>query len=312
MARKPRIEYEGALYHVIIRGNQRQRVFKNIDDYQKYISLLAFYKERYKYSLYAYVLMSNHVHLLIETLQIPLSKILQGINQSYTMYFNRKYRTVGHLFQGRYKAILCDKDAYLLALVKYISLNPVRAKIAKAPGEYRWSSHHSYLKQQRNDIVDTDQVLRMFSEDKSRARKLYSVYIDDGIAVKKDDIYKTVSQRILGEEKFVDTVMEKIDESLENKRKRHGYSLNKIAESIAKLKGLSVKQLRENNKSRAISKVKKLVSLAAREYGYKGKEIASYLRKDPSVITRYLKEGENLKGGLEYALSILNKGDKLQ
>lgn len=128
MARKPRIEYEGAFYHVITRGNQRQRVFKGDDDFQKYISLLAFYKERYKYSLYAYALMSNHVHLLIETRQIPLSKILQGINQSYTMYFNRRYKTVGHLFQGRYKAILCDKDAYLLSLIKYIHLNPVKAK----------------------------------------------------------------------------------------------------------------------------------------------------------------------------------------
>src|SRR4030043_2258655 len=131
MARKPRIEYEGTFYHIITRGNQRQRVFKRDDDFQKYISLISFYKVRYKYALYAYVLMSNHVHLLIETRENPLSKILQGINQSYTMYFNRKYGTVGHLFQGRYKAILCDKDAYLLTLIKYIHLNPVRAGMVR-------------------------------------------------------------------------------------------------------------------------------------------------------------------------------------
>lgn len=312
MARKPRIEYEGALYHVIIRGNQRQRIFKDNDDFQKYIALLAFYKEKYKYLLYAYVLMSNHVHLLIETGQIPLSKILQGINQSYTLYFNRKYRTVGHLFQGRYKAILCDKDAYLLSLVKYITLNPVRAKIAKTAEEYSWSSHHTFLKQQRSGIVDADRVLRMFSEDKSLARKLYSTYIDDGVEVKKDDVYKTVSQRILGEEKFVDTVMEKTEESFGNKRKRHEYSLNKIAESITKLRGLTLKQLRENSKSRTMSEVKKLVSLAAKEYGYRGIEIAAFLGRDPSVITRYLREDEKVKGDLEYALSALTKGDKLQ
>ncbi len=305
MARKPRIEYEGAFYHVITRGNQRQRVFKGDNDFQKYINLLAFYKERYKYSLYAYVLMSNHVHLLIETRQIPLSKILQGINQSYTMYFNGKYKTVGHLFQGRYKAILCDKDAYLLSLIKYIHLNAVRAKIAKAAGQYRWSSHQSYEKKKNNDFVDTDQVLRIFSEDKSQSRKLYRAYIDDGIEVKKEDIYKTVSQRILGEEKFVDKVMEKIDERFENKRKHHKYSLKKIVETIGKMRGITLKQLREKSKNREILTVRKLVSLAAREYGYKGKEIAFYLQKDPSVITRYFKEGEKFKADMERDLTML-------
>ncbi len=305
MARKPRIEYEGAFYHVITRGNQRRRLFKGDDDFQKYISLLAFYKERYKYSLYAYALMSNHVHLLIETRQIPLSKILQGINQSYTMYFNGKYKTVGHLFQGRYKAIVCDKDAYLLSLIKYIHLNPVKAKIAKEAGEYRWSSHRSYDKQLKNDIVDTDPVLRMFSEDKSQARKLYRAYINDGIEVKKEDIYKTVSQRILGEEKFVDKVMEKIDERFKNKRKHHEYSLKKIAETIGEMRGITLKQLREKSNNREILTVRQLASLAAREFGYKGKEIAFYLQKDPSVIAGYLKEGENFKADIERALNML-------
>jgi len=308
MARKPRIEYEGAFYHVITRGNQRQRVFKGDDDFQKYINLLAFYKERYKYkySLYAYVLMSNHVHLLIESCTIPLSKILQGINQSYTMYFNRKYKTVGHLFQGRYKAILCDKDTYLLSLIKYINLNPVRAKIAKAVGEYRWSSYQSYDKQKNNDLVDTDQVLRMFSEDKSQARKLYRAYIDDGIEVKKEDIYRTISQRILGEEKFVDKVMEKIDERFENKRKHHEYSLKKIVETIGKIRGITLKELRGKSRNREILTVRQLASLAAREFGYKGKETAAYLQKDPSVITRYLKEGETLKEDMERAINRLS------
>jgi putative transposase len=306
MARKPRIEYEGAFYHVITRGNQRQRVFKGDDDFQKYVNFLAFYKERYKYSLYAYVLMSNHVHLLIETRTIPLSKILQGINQSYTMYFNRKNKTVGHLFQGRYKAILCDKDAYLLSLIKYIHLNPVRAKIAKAAGEYRWSSHRSYDKEKNNDLVDTGQVLRMFSEDKSQARKLYRAYIDDGIEVKKEDIYKTISQRILGEEKFVDKVMEKIDERFENTRKHHEYSLKEIVATMGKMRGITLKQLRGKSKNREILTVRKLASLAAREFGYKGKEIALYLQKDPSVITRYLKEEDNFTADLKRVLYILS------
>ncbi len=96
MARKPRIEYEGAFYHIITRGNQRQKIFQDTPDYQKYLQFLAIYKNRYKFFLHAYILMGNHVHLLIETREIPLSKILQGLNQRYTLYYNHKYRTVGH------------------------------------------------------------------------------------------------------------------------------------------------------------------------------------------------------------------------
>ncbi len=306
MARKPRIEYEEAFYHVITRGNQRRKVFRDDNDFQKYISLLGFYKGRYKYSLYAYALMNNHVHLLIETHRIPLSKIFQGVTQSYTIYFNRKYKTVGHLFQGRYKAILCDRDTYLISLVKYIHLNPVRARIAKAAGEYRWSSHGSYEKQTDHEIVDTDRVLRMFSEDKTQARKLYRAYIDDGIEVKKEDIYKTVSQRILGEEHFVDKVMEKVDERFKNKRKLHKYSLKKIAETIGKNKGVTINQLREKSRNRGIIAARKLASITAREFGYKGKEIALFLQKDPSVITRYLKDGESFKADMEHILKLLN------
>ncbi len=306
MARKARIEYEGAFYHVITRGNQRQRVFKDENDFQKYLELLVYYKGRHKYSLYAYVLMNNHVHLLIETFKIPLSKIIQGINQSYTMYFNRKYRTVGHLFQGRYKAILCDKDAYLLSLIKYIHLNPMRARIAKAAEDYRWSSHLIYCGKQKSEIVDTDRLLRMFSEDKSRARKMYRAYIGDGVEVKKEDLYRTVSQRILGGEKFVDTVMERIEEKFENRKKRHEFSLAEIMETIGKMKGITLKQIKEKNKGRHILEARKLASLVAKEYGYRGKEIGAYLRKDPSVITRYLKDSENLKSEMERTIDMLS------
>ena len=111
MARKPRIEFEGAFYHVITRGNQKQRIFRDDGDYEQYLNIITDYKSRYNFLLYAYVLMRNHVHLLIETRQTGLSKILQGVNQRYTQYFNRKYNKVGHLFQGRYKSILSQPMA---------------------------------------------------------------------------------------------------------------------------------------------------------------------------------------------------------
>src|SRR3989339_920155 len=164
MARKPRIEVEGGFYHVIVRGNQRQKVFREEQDFLKYHEFLSDYKDRYEFWLHAYVLMETHVHLLWETGQVPLSKILQGVNQRFTMYFNWRHGTVGHLFEGRYKAILCDRDAYLLSLVRYLHYNPVRAGMVRQPEEYRWSSHRTYLGLNEDGLVDTGIVLGMFSE----------------------------------------------------------------------------------------------------------------------------------------------------
>src|SRR4030067_3630569 len=204
MARKPRIEFEGGFYHVITRGNQRQKVFIEEKDFLKYLEFLTHYKDRYEFWLRAYVLMETHVHLLIETGQVPLSKILQGINQRFTMYFNWRHGTVGHLFQGRYKAILSDKDAYLLSLVKYLHYNPVRAGMVRQPEEYRWSSHREYIGLNKDGLVDTGLVLGMFSKGSKRGRRLYREYMREDEKASKEDFYRTVDQRILGDEKFVE------------------------------------------------------------------------------------------------------------
>ena len=273
MARKPRIEFEGAFYHVIVRGNQRQKIFKGKQDYLKYLQIIINYKASYHYYLYSYVLMSNHIHLLLEIRDTPLSKIMQGINQRYTMYFNRKYKTVGHLFQGRYKAILCDRDAYLLSLIKYIHLNPVRAKIVENISQYQWSSHHEYAKKtKKKGMIDVDQVLMMFSEDKISARKLYRAYMGDEVSIKKENIYRTVDHRILGEEQFVEDVMERQDVKLSQERRAREYSMAEIAKAVEKVMGIKLKQIRQKSKSREISRGRQIISIVANEYGYKGKE----------------------------------------
>ena len=307
MARKPRIEFEGAFYHVITRGNQRQKIFRDEKDYKKYLEILSEYKKQYKYCLYSYILMNNHIHLLLETQDFPLSKIQQGINQRYTMYFNKKHKTVGHLFQGRYKAILCDKDKYLLSLIKYIHLNPVRAKAVKSYEDYKWSSHRNYTERMKDGIVDVEQVLRMFSEDKSQARRLYKEFMSDGINIKKEDIYRTVDQRILGDERFVERVTEKADEGIEHRKKKHEHSMEEIAKGIEMAFRITLKQMREKSKDRGISLGRKLMSIAANEYGYKGREVAKYLRKDPAIITRYLKERNELKKDAEKVFKFLKE-----
>lgn len=305
MARKPRIEFEGAFYHIITRGNQRQKIFRDEEDYKQYLEILARYKDLYKYHIYAYVLMNNHVHLLIETGETPLSKILQGINQSYTARFNKRYKTVGHLFQGRYKAILCDKNSYLLSLVKYIHLNPVRARLIKTPEEYPWSSCRAYNKPVRESIIDEEQVLRMFSENKGRARQLYQAYASDGIAVKKEDIYSTIDKRILGDERFAETIMGKCEASIKLGRKEKEYSLTEMASAIGETFGVTLKQMRQKGKDRGVTHGRKLLSVVAHEYGYSGREIAGYIRKDPALITRHIKEKKELKMDTEQLIATM-------
>ena len=179
MARPPRIEFPGAFYHIIVRGNQRQDIFGDDRDRIEYLKRLGRYKREREFFLYAYVLMRNHVHLLIETVNTPVSKIMQLINFTYTQYFNKRYCKVGHLFQGRYKSIVCDRDQYLLSLVRYIHLNPVRAGLVKEPEGYRWSGHQEYLGD-REPLVDTGRVLGMFSEKVSQARRRYRNFVKEG------------------------------------------------------------------------------------------------------------------------------------
>jgi putative transposase len=122
MARRPRLFAAGVLYPVIVRGNQRQKTFTSESDYRAYIERLGRYRKKYGYAIHAYCLMSNHVHLLVESSEQPLAKFMQGLQQSYSQYFNRKHHKSGHLFEGRYKAIICQKDEYLLELIRYISI----------------------------------------------------------------------------------------------------------------------------------------------------------------------------------------------
>jgi putative transposase len=306
MARKTRIEFENALYHVITRGNQKQIVFQNDADFSKYLTILSIYRERYGFILHSYVLMSNHLHLLIETPKTPLSKIMQGINQSYTMYFNRRYSTVGHLFQGRYKAILCDRDRYQLSLVKYIHLNPVRAGIVEAPEAYPWSSHHYYLlPDDKTGIVDTDAVLEMFSGDRGAAKSFYQDFVKADASIPREEVYATVEQRILGDEHFVEKVFKKSSVKFQETRREREYTLEQIAGAIAGIYGISLEEIRSARKSTRISTGKKMMSLVAHAYGYKGREIAAFINKDPVAITRHLKERANSEKEIAEVVTIL-------
>ena len=290
MARRPRVHFPGALYHVISRGNQRQRIFRSTSDRARYLELLSQYRKRYGFVLYAYVLMSNHVHLLMEAGTVPLSKVLQGLQQSYTLYFNRKYGLVGHLFQGRYQAILCDRDAYLLELIRYLHLNPVRAKMVKDPAEYRWSSHQAYLGRRKSDdgLVQTESVLGQFAQSHAAALKQYRQFIVEGYGEgHRGEFYEVKEQQYLGDDQFVERLNRAMDR---DRAEPIRVGVSEIEEVVCRKYKLSREVLRSRSKERRGSLGRLLVAHLGQELGgLKLNEVAKRYGRDQVTLSLGLK-----------------------
>lgn len=278
MARRPRLFAAGLLYHVIVRGNQRQKTFLSDQDYRAYLERLAKYRERYRYNVHAYCLMPNHVHLLLESSDQPLAKLMQGLQQSYSQYFNLNHRKVGHVFQGRYKAIICAKDEYLLELVRYIHLNPVRAGMVKTPERYRYSGHRAYVESKAGHIIDPAKVLRLIG-----GKAGYQRFVRDGMAEgHKEEYYEVEDQRFLGAEGFGDRVQGRAGTTKKAPSKR---SIEAIVKQLAKELGVSVDAVRSGERGWAISKVRTIIAyVMARRLGYQLKEVASYLHRDMATV----------------------------
>jgi putative transposase len=211
MGRPLRISYPGAFYHVTSRGNERRSIYQTSRDFEKFIGYLESATERYGARIHCFCLMTNHYHLLLETPRGNLQAILHHLNTGYTNYFNTKKKRVGHLFQGRYKAILVEKDHYALELSRYIHLNPVRAQLVKDPIQYPWSSYSAYgEKKKRWSWLETDFILSQISRNKRRAIRGYREYTQRGIAENLEDPLKmTVASTVIGSEKFIEWVREK-------------------------------------------------------------------------------------------------------
>jgi len=165
MGYPPRLCFEGALYHLTVRGNNREPIFGDDTDRQQYLRLLKRYKDRFRFTLHAYALMTNHVHVILEPAGgTTVSRIMQCLTITYTKYFNRRYGRVGHVFQGRFHSRLIEKDTYLLVASRYVHLNPVRAKIVRHPADFPWSSYRAYRSPLDNplQLVDASDVLALF------------------------------------------------------------------------------------------------------------------------------------------------------
>lgn len=178
MARKPRVIVDEGLYHVIQRGNDRRKVFRQEADYEQFYLLLKKYLKRYSSFLHHYCLMSNHLHLILKVMAAQdLPKLMQGINLSYTLYYKQKYKFTGSLWQGRYKSIVIEKDEYLMECGRYIERNPVRAAIVRDPKDYRFSSYKVYAYGKESDIITQDIVYNGLADNTGERQRKYRDYV---------------------------------------------------------------------------------------------------------------------------------------
>ena len=215
MARPLRIEFPGAVYHVTTRGNARADIFEDDNDRNLFCTVLGQVVKRFNWICHAYCLMSNHYHLLIETPDGNLSAGMRQLNGIYTQAFNRKHSKDGHLFKGRFNAVLVEKESHLLELCRYIVLNPVRASMVKVPGEYEWSSYLPTLgKRQKPELLTIEWVLSNFSSSLRKARSEYQQFVKAGIDSKESPWEKLSGQIVLGSETFLNTLKDHLGEKV--------------------------------------------------------------------------------------------------
>lgn len=283
MARRPRVFAPGLLYHVIVRGNHRQKTFTSESDYQAYLERLARYRRQYGYAIYAFCLMPNHVHLLVQSSAHPLAKFMQGLQQSYTQYFNKRHEKTGHLFEGRYKAILCQEDPYLLELIRYIHLNPVRAGMVKTPEQYTHTGHHAYVQGKATEIIAPAKVLDMLGGSRG-----YRRFVQDGIdGGHQEEYYAVADQRFLGDQKFTEKMWAEDEEPMPRPKGKGG--IDGAARKLAKHVHVELSVLRGADRSWVVSKARKEVGyVLIRRVGYRLKDVASYLGRDSATLATQL------------------------
>jgi len=200
MPRQARITLPKTIYHLIWRGNRKQKIFKSNKDRLKFLLILKDVKEKYPFLIFAFTLMSNHPHLLLETKDVPLSKIMHLLGTRYTVFFNKKYNLVGHLFQDRFKSIIIDSEPYLWEVSRYIPLNPVKDEIVEKPEDYRWSSYPIMIEEIQSlkpkfythfektlieKLVDKEEFFKRFfpeyEKDPKEAIRNYKRFVEEGI-----------------------------------------------------------------------------------------------------------------------------------
>lgn len=300
MPRKTRIQFPGAIYHVMCRGNNRETVLGSNNDKKLYLHLLDKYKQRYDFKIYAYCIMSNHVHLLIETGTTPLSKIMQGIQQSYTQTYNKRYDRTGHVFQQRYKALLCDKESYLLQLVKYIHYNPVEACIEEGL-DYKWSSHKDYLYASEKSLVEVKFVLETLGNNNlKQGLKEYIKFM------KLDHGNIDPQEFQMDEEEIKETL--KQSETENRPEQCASIESDYIIKCVCEIMGLSIDEMIQKTKVNECVLARKAVVLLTDRYSQiPNKELSKKLNLSPTSTSRIRRERPEKGSELSCLLDLVSK-----
>lgn len=278
MVRPLRIEFPGAVYHVTSRGNARMRVFEDDADRVEFLSVLEQVIERFNWLLHAYCLMDNHYHLMIETPDPNLSAGMRQLNGLYTQRFNRRHRRVGHVFQGRFKAILVQRDSYLLELCRYVVLNPVRARMVRSAQHYQWSSYRATAGSAPvPGYLTCGWILGQFGSHRTGARKRYRGFVAEGVKA-PSPWEKLEAQVILGDNNFIAT-LKRPDRRLGEVRRDQRFLGRPSLEAV--LSDTALRNRGERN--RAIVK-------AALRHGYSQAAIATHLGLHYSSVSKVIKQ----------------------
>lgn len=225
MARPWRIQYEGAVYHVMSRGVARGDIFSIEEDYCRFLKYLEMAVEKFRLEIFAFVLMRNHYHLFLRTKEVNLSKAMQWLQTCYSIYYNIRHNRSGHVFQGRYKSILVGDESYWQSLSLYIHLNPIRAKVVEDLNKYRWSSYSDYIGKKAHKWVLCEEILKEFGKNRDMARRSYRELIMEVCGKEKKFLGEVKYGLILGNEGFINWVQNRFidkdsrwDEELPQKR----------------------------------------------------------------------------------------------
>jgi len=321
MPRKARIDAPGALQHIIIRGIERNAVFKDSQDHKNFIERLGNVLTDSSTPCYAWTLMTNHIHLLLRTGMVPLATVMRRLLTGYAQQFNRRYGRHGHLFQNRYKSFLCEEDPYLLELVRYIHLNPIRGGVVndlKALNSYPYSGHSVLMGKVKHGWQNTDYVLRMFGKAVHGARKSYLRFVSEGIAIGRrpelvgGGLIRSVGgwsalkairsthlrvmgdERILGSGDFVESVLERANEAYDRKTlaMRKGRNLDTLINAVADHFRIDGDTLTQASKQRPFCRVRSIICcLAVDRLALSGAEVARKLNLSPSAVSKLLARG---------------------
>ncbi|MCF8070724.1 MAG: transposase [Desulfobacterales bacterium] len=322
MPRKARIDAPGALHHIIIRGIERKAIFKDDADKDSFIERLGSILNETETPCYAWVLMTNHVHLLMKTGYVPIATIMRRLLTGYAQQFNRKYKRHGQLFQNRYKSILCEEDTYLKELVRYIHLNPVRAKMVKNMAElklYKYTGHSALMGKYVNDWQVVDYVLNLFEKDCKTARRKYALFVSKGIdegdrpdlvgggllrsvggwsklkLSKKEGVRIKGDERILGSSDFVKSVLRKANEDFDEytKLKSQAPELDELIKRISVYYKIDPEDLKTSTKNRQIAKARAaLCYIAVQKLKLNCTDVSRNLNIVPSAVSKAVCRGQ--------------------